>query len=77
MKRTITVTYDGEAFRPQEPLDLEPNTRYRLTIEDSAPEATPEDDKPLMRILALARELDLPSDFAAQKHHYLHGHPKQ
>jgi hypothetical protein len=77
MKRTITVTYDGEVFRPQEPLDLEPNTRYRLTIEDSATEATPEDDRPLMRILALARELDLPSDFATQKHHYLHGHPRQ
>ena len=74
MKRTITVTYDGAVFRPQEPLDLEPNTRYVLTLEGETPE---DEDRPLLKYLELARELDLPPDFAAQRHHYLHGHAKQ
>ncbi|MEA3222445.1 MAG: antitoxin family protein [Thermodesulfobacteriota bacterium] len=26
MKRTLNVVYDGKVFRPEEPLDLKPNT---------------------------------------------------
>ena len=33
MKRTIKVIYDGEVFRPQEPLDLQPHTSLSVTIE--------------------------------------------
>lgn len=78
MKRTVEAIYDGEVLRPQGPLDAEPNRRYRVTVEDVDPvDVAMDEERPLLRILALARELDLPPDYAAQLHHYLHGHPKQ
>jgi predicted DNA-binding antitoxin AbrB/MazE fold protein len=33
MTITVNATFDGEVLRPDEPLDLEPNTRVRITIE--------------------------------------------
>jgi predicted DNA-binding antitoxin AbrB/MazE fold protein len=33
MTKTLEATYDGETLRPDEPLDLKPNTRVRVTIE--------------------------------------------
>ena len=33
MTRTLEATFDGKALRLDEPLDLEPNTRVRVTIE--------------------------------------------
>lgn len=32
MTTTMYATFDGEVFRPEEPIPLEPNTRVRLTI---------------------------------------------
>lgn len=77
MKRTVDVIYDGEVLRPQEPLDLEPNARYRVTIEvepaRSAPAGAPQS---LQRILELAQDLGVP-DLAEQHDHYLYGSPKR
>ncbi len=36
MTKTLEATFDGETLRPDEPLDLEPNTRVRVTIETTA-----------------------------------------
>jgi predicted DNA-binding antitoxin AbrB/MazE fold protein len=33
MKRTVEAIFDGEVLRPDEPLDLETNTRVRITVE--------------------------------------------
>jgi hypothetical protein len=33
MTRTLEATFDGEVLLLDEPLDLEPNTRVRVTIE--------------------------------------------
>lgn len=33
MITTLTATYDGEVLRPDQPIELEPNTRVRITIE--------------------------------------------
>lgn len=38
MRRTLEATFDGEALIPDEPLDLEPNSRVRVTIEPSKPQ---------------------------------------
>lgn len=35
MTRTLEATFDGSVLRPDEPLDLKPNTRVRVTIETS------------------------------------------
>jgi hypothetical protein len=72
MARTVDVVFDGEVLRPEEPLDLEPNRHYRVTIEEPTGEAGVLDD-----IVALAQDLDLPPDFAAQHDHYLYGVPKR
>ena len=33
MTTTLEATFDGQVLRPDKPLDLEPNTRVRVTIE--------------------------------------------
>jgi hypothetical protein len=33
MIRTLDAVFDGEVLRPEEPLELQPNTRVRITIE--------------------------------------------
>jgi predicted DNA-binding antitoxin AbrB/MazE fold protein len=38
MTITMNAVFDGEVFRPDEPLDLPPNTKVRLTIETTEPE---------------------------------------
>lgn len=79
MKRTVTAIFDGEVLRPEEPLDLEPHGRYRVTIEvDEKGEEVPGGPPGLLqRIAAYAQELDLPPGFAEQYEHYLYGVPKQ
>ena len=78
MARTVIVTFDGEVLRPEEPLNLAPNTRYCVSIEDSS---TDDGSRPAPGVfddlLELAQELDLPPDFAAQLDHYIHGVPKR
>lgn len=32
MIKTLFVTYDGEVLRPDEPLDLEPNKHYEISV---------------------------------------------
>ncbi len=78
MARTVSVVFDGEVFRPIEPVDLPPNTRGQVTIPDGAREQTPvSPPRSVQRILARARALDLPTDLAAQHDHYLYGTPKR
>lgn len=72
MQRSVQMLFDGEVLRPMEPLDLEPNQHYRVTIEPESPLGGVLDD-----IVALAGDLDLPPDFAAQHDHYLYGTPKR
>ena len=76
MALTIRVVFDGEVLRPEEPLDLQPNRRYAVTIteagEDVAPAPGILDD-----LLDLAADFELPSDFAEQHDHYLYGTPKR
>lgn len=66
MTRTMTATFDGEVLCPDEPLDLEPNTRVRITIEaiESRVEKT-------MSLLDTAASLNLegPSDWSVRINH--------
>ena len=41
MTRTLEATFDGKALIPDEPLDLKPSTRVRVTIETSRAPHTP------------------------------------
>ena len=70
MSQTLDAIFDGEVLRPDEPINLEPNTRVRVTIESAN---TP--DKKTQSFLKTARSLRLegPSDWSARLEDYLYG----
>jgi hypothetical protein len=70
MVKTIEATFDGTVFLPAEPIQLEPNTRVRLTVETEPPAA-----EPAMSFLDTARSLNLegPRDWSTNFHQYLYG----
>jgi hypothetical protein len=69
MTKTIEAVFDGETLRPDEPLELAPNTRVRLTIETASPSVAP------LSFLRTARclGLDGPPDWSANLEEYLYG----
>lgn len=70
MTQTLEATYDGEVFRPDEPLELEPNTRVQITIE--TPQKSPGNG---VSFLETARSLNLegPPDWSDRLEEYLYG----
>ena len=63
MSKTLEAIFDGDVFRPDEPVGLPPNTRVRLTVESAeAPERKPNS------FLRVARSLELegPSDWSTR-----------
>jgi hypothetical protein len=73
--QTIVVVYDGQVLRPEEPLDLEVNARYSVTIEPVAPE---EDQRTAWDVLdELTGTIEAPPDWSAELDHYLYGTPKR
>ena len=80
MTTTIEATFDGEVFRPTQPVPLEPNTPVKLTVEMAAPPA-PEDKvsdktaKPYSFFDVLkSMQIDGPPDWSANVDKYLYGH---
>ena len=72
MTQTLEAIFDGKALQPEKPLDLQRNTRVRITIEtDELNNAAPRS------FLRTARELKLegPSDWAEKIDSYLYGTP--
>lgn len=69
MTKSLDAVFDGEVLRPEEPLELLPNTRVRITLEAEEPEPEP------YSFLHTARSLDLegPSDFSERLEEYLYG----
>ena len=69
MTRSIEAVFDGTTLRPDEPLELPPNTRVRLTIESLS---TP---TPGGSFLRTARSLLLegPRDWSSNLEAYLYG----
>ena len=45
MKIIFTATFDGEVFIPDEPIDLEPSTRVKLTILEVISKKVDSDDQ--------------------------------
>lgn len=61
MTRTVEAIFDGEVLRLEEPLDLEPNTRVRVTVEEKG--ATETKCKSFLRT-ARSLNLDGPPDWS-------------
>ena len=70
MVKTIEAMFDGTVFLPAEPIQLEPNTRVRITVETEPPAA-----KQVMSFLDTACSLNLegPADWSTNLHRYLYG----
>ena len=70
MPHTIDAIYDGEVFRPSEPIDLKPNTRVKIIVA-----LEEEDSEPPKSFLQTARSLNLdgPADWASHIDDYLLG----
>lgn len=75
MTRTIEAVFDGEVLRPQEPLDLEPETRVEITIQ-SVPGRK---NNGTQSFLDLAASLDLegPPDWSENLEKHLYGNQGQ
>ena len=66
MSKSVVALFDGAVLRPDEPIDLAPNTRVRITIEPEEGQAS---------FLRTARSLHLegPRDWSARFEEYLYG----
>ncbi|MBV9211591.1 MAG: antitoxin family protein [Acidobacteria bacterium] len=69
MTKTLEATFDGKVLRPDEPLELAPDTRVKITIE-TADEPEPEK----VSFLQTARTLNLegPLDWSERFEEYLY-----
>lgn len=73
--KTMTAIFDGRVLYPESPVDLEPDTRYLVTIEPISPQATAADAWDLLE--TLAGTLEAPDDWASEHDHYLYDTPKR
>ncbi len=69
MSQTVEALYDGLVLRPETALDLEANTRVRLTVEIVSPEPLP----PSFLHTARSLKLSGPKDWSANLDSYLDG----
>lgn len=80
--RRLKAVFDGQVFRPESPVDLEPNTEYELIIRpvprpSELPER-PEDGESLWDLLdRLAGTIEGPGDWSTEHDNYLYGTPKR
>lgn len=70
MSQTLDATFDGTVFRPDQPIELEPNTRVRITIE---PTVTSEERSESFLRVARSLNLDGPRDWSSRLDDYLYG----
>lgn len=70
MVKTIEAFFDGRVLLPDEPLELEPNTRVEITIKSQKRRRK---KKKAVSFLDVASSLNLdgPPDFSANLDHYL------
>ena len=72
MSTTLHLIYDGKVFHPEEPVELKPDTRVRVTIEATEP-VSPQPRSFLRTARALC--LDGPPDWSARIEEYLYRGP--
>jgi predicted DNA-binding antitoxin AbrB/MazE fold protein len=69
MSQRVEAIFDGEVLRPDEPIDLEPNTRVRVTIEPTR--ASEKKGQSFLQI-ALSLKLEGPPDWSERFRDYLY-----
>jgi hypothetical protein len=71
MTRTLVAVFDGEVFRPEEPVLVEPQTRLHLTFEMPEPSVLP--DRGSFLRTARALQVEGPSDWSSRLEDVLYG----
>lgn len=74
MGKTMTAVFDGRVLHLESPSDLEPDTRYLITIQSELPPSAT--GKAWDVLEALTGTLEAPDDWAGEHDHYLYGTPK-
>ena len=69
MSQTVEAVFDGSVLRPEGTLDLEPNTRVKITVEALPPVSRPAS---FLRT-ARAQNLSGPPDWSENLDEYLYG----
>ncbi len=81
MEKILDATYDGEVFRPDEPVDLASNTKVKIIVEDKEPKKLKLVEMPkkgkgepyaFLKYLESV-SIDAPPDYASNIDEYLYG----
>ena len=72
-RKRVKVIFDGHVFRPEEPVDFEPDTRYTAVLTKDEKETV---SVAFQKILERAEDLEI-SDLSRQHDHYLYGTEKR
>ena len=73
MAKTVSAVFDGEVLRLEQPVDLQPNTTYVVTIErEVSAEEGGEEAHPLSEIRRLAVDMGV-TDLSSRHGWYAHG----
>ncbi len=77
MTKTLRAIFDGKVLRPEEPVDLTPDTRYVVTVEceEERDEKDAKGVYPLTQILGLATDMGV-TDLSTRHSWYAHSHPE-
>lgn len=70
MSQTVEAIFDGTVLRPDQPIELEPNTRVRITIEPAS--QLGQKTESFLRV-AQSLNLEGPSDWSTRLEDYLYG----
>ncbi len=74
MNKRITAVFDGNVLHPDAPLDLAPNTRYVIIIQESISPPVAGDAWDVLE--AMTGTIEAPTDWSSEHDHYLYGTPK-
>lgn len=72
MPKTLRAHFDGRAFWPEEPTDIAPGTKVKITIEIAAPGKK---EKRSFLETAAKLSLDGPADWSSRLEDYLYREP--
>jgi hypothetical protein len=76
IEKTLRVVFDGTVFRPEGPIDIEPNTSCVIRIVSQSP--LPEKRETAWDVLdRMSGTIEGPGDWSAEHDHYLYGTPKR
>lgn len=67
MTVTVRAVFDGQVFRPEQPVDLEPDKSYELTVQGVA-DVPPVDEEPYPLSVLASLATDMGVDDLAERH---------